>query len=341
MIDALPDPCWEGVLAHANAMSVVAMRQTSRCCRSRTVGELGGRVVLGVFANKTEVRDIGTWRLQSKLDAAGVCSCRFSPDGKRVMTMGDSVAKVWDVESGDLVWATRGGDCNGANCCFSPDGNRVAIGGWENVIVLNADNGEEQLKLPADGFLANTACCFSPKGDSIATFSLDCSAVIWDLPSGKERIKIGDEELGARADLSFSSDGSRLATAATDPQSTRVWCTQTGIVLFALNACYSSRTCIFSPSLRNYRLLTVGRDRTIRVWDTRTATTQPRVPLVTIPRAHTEQYIRCAFSKDSKLIISCSSDGMVRAWDAATGNLIGSPLTLRSAAADCDCVSRV
>ena len=53
-------------------------------------------------------------------------SAEFSPDGSRVVTAGsDNTAKVWDVESGDLLFTLVGHDAGLTTARFSANGTRI------------------------------------------------------------------------------------------------------------------------------------------------------------------------------------------------------------------------
>jgi WD40 repeat protein len=67
----------------------------------------------------------------------------------------------------------------------------------------------------------------------------------------------------------------------------------------------------FSPS--GCRLVTGGKDRTVRVWDTQTGKEIRRL------EGHTDEVYSVAYSPDGRQIVSAGWDGMIRFWDVQTG----------------------
>ncbi|MBI5774700.1 MAG: protein kinase [Verrucomicrobia bacterium] len=70
----------------------------------------------------------------------------------------------------------------------------------------------------------------------------------------------------------------------------------------------------FSPDAR--RLLTAGRDNTVRQWDVHTGRA------VTPPLEHNAEVDYAAYSPDGTRIVTASADNTARVWDAATGRAI-------------------
>jgi hypothetical protein len=63
----------------------------------------------------------------------------FSPDGRRVLTVGDGSARVWDAETGKPV----GGPMpSGGRASFSPDGRQVLTYGGDSARLWDAETGK-------------------------------------------------------------------------------------------------------------------------------------------------------------------------------------------------------
>ena len=119
----------------------------------------------------------------------GAGSFAFSPDGKKIVTDGNTV-RIWDADTGKelhnlgnyggTLWRVR----------FLPDGERImtAGGGRNNravVRIWDVESGRELRKLEGHTGGVNSAI-FSPDGKKIVTASSDKTARIWDTESGRE-----------------------------------------------------------------------------------------------------------------------------------------------------------
>ena len=117
--------------------------------------------------------------------------------------------------------------------------------------------------------------------------------------------------------VSFSPDGTRLATASQDGTA-RIWDSATGKPLLALQV-FSSSTALkgsansvaFSPDGK--LLATASDDNQVRVWDPVTG------QLIRTLSGHTDKAYTVRFSPDGTLLGSASADTTAKVWDIATG----------------------
>ncbi|MGG6242589.1 AAA family ATPase [Nodosilinea sp. AN01ver1] len=112
--------------------------------------------------------------------------------------------------------------------------------------------------------------------------------------------------------VSFSADGSRVATASLDGTA-RVWDAATGETIATLNHDDGVTAVSFSPD--GLRVATTSWDDTARVWDAATGETVATLN-------HDDGVTAVSFSPDGLRVATASGDSTARVWDAATGEAI-------------------
>ncbi len=133
---------------------------------------------------------------------------------------------------------------------------------------------------------------------------------IWDLGTGRLVWEAGAGLAGFVNSVSFSPDGTRLATGGGD-QTARIWDAATGSKQLRVCCGNEVNGVAFSPD--GTRLATVSDDRTARIWDAATGAEQLRV-------THDSSVMAVAFSPDATRLATASMDNTARIWDAATGS---------------------
>jgi hypothetical protein len=153
----------------------------------------------------------------------------FAPGGKRAVCYDHRAAavEVCDVETGNIVWKSGnlhlGPRMMGVNAAaFSSDGKLLALhGGNGEVELWDADNGQTVRVLrasPNGGGGAFKFIGFSPDGKLVAGGGhTDDSLRVWDVATGKERLRIkARRQYGHALAAAFSADGTWMAHASTD-----------------------------------------------------------------------------------------------------------------------------
>ncbi|HVS37006.1 MAG TPA: hypothetical protein VMS17_15705 [Gemmataceae bacterium] len=240
----------------------------------------------------------------------------FSPDGKRLAACDDrdGVVHVWDVETGEEV--SRVGEHQGSVCsvAFSPDGRTAFTGCMDRVIrVWDADKGvvERRFEVGEGGALF-FHIVFSRDGTTAATGDSEGFTDIYNLVSGKERVRLNGEGGDLRR-VALAPDGKTLA-ANGEFNGVQLWDAQSGKKTFRLGEetiqhfAFSSNgkalvVASVIPNLNHTRML---------VWDVRTGKqlhewSVPHLPLLDVQ-----------FSLDGKLV--ATTDLLeVSLWDPGTG----------------------
>src|SRR5262245_44095598 len=136
----------------------------------------------------------------------------LSRDGKRLLTLGEGYACVWDPTTGKELFRhdiSRIGEI--AQGVHAPDGKIAVMCGEHGLAMLDLASGKVVRKLP----LGITNCvALAPDGTTLATAGMSGS-MLWDAVTLKPITKL--ETIGPHPDglpgaaLSYSADGSLLA----------------------------------------------------------------------------------------------------------------------------------
>ena len=197
---------------------------------------------------------------------SGVTDAAFSPDEKRVATVGmDGTLRVWDALTGDelLTKGEAGVDGPIFAVAYGPDGTRLATGDNEgNAKIWDAASGELLLTLPGHSIWVR-GVAFSPDGTRLASGSSGGTLKVWDASTGAELVNVsGNTGLPLR--VAFSPDGKWLATGGLDTTA-NLWDAATGQHLLSLPGHTAPITGLaFGPDARY--LATSGGDSTVRLY---------------------------------------------------------------------------
>ncbi|MDA1190960.1 MAG: cohesin domain-containing protein [Candidatus Poribacteria bacterium] len=171
--------------------------------------------------------DVATWQRIATLEHHGyVEAVAFSPDGMTVATASrDQTAGIWSVKTGERLATLRHDDMI-SRVAFSPDGSLLATAGWASAIW---DIATESEAFKLDHRWGANTIVFSSDGSLVAAAIGDVG--IWDVASGDrlatlETLQQDDENLDGLAtiaDVTFSPDGSLIATRSYEDPTVSVW----------------------------------------------------------------------------------------------------------------------
>ncbi|CUA76111.1 Ribosome assembly protein 4 [Rhizoctonia solani] len=250
-----------------------------------------------------------------------VTSVAFTPDGNRLVSGSDDrTIRVWNTSDGSLATSPFQGHTQEViSVAVSPDGTQVASGSEDwTVRVWNIDDGS----LVAGPFVGQTSgilsVAFSPDGTRIISGSYDRTIRVWNVHDGLLTLPVPFEaHIASVQSVSLPDNNTRILSRSYE--STWAWdITPEGIVPSLSGQgrdtnpprMQSSETCS----------LTFITDHCIEV-RSKTDGSLVAGPL----RGHTDKIISCAFSADSRYLVTGSEDHTICVWDLNKGELVGVP----------------
>ncbi|MGE5186281.1 MAG: hypothetical protein ACM31C_29705, partial [Acidobacteriota bacterium] len=289
-------------------------------------------------------------RLQVWRHTGRVRCALYSHDGQRAFTAGggDAIA-IWDVRSGERVATLQGGS-GFVDCALSADGELLAAGDGHGVVrVWNVRSTELVRELTGQQGPTETVR-FIPGSDRVVAASLDGTAAVWSLGTGKLVYKVASD--GPVSWAEASHDGRYLVTAS--DRTATLWDAASGrrVRVLAGHAA-AVNTAMFSPDGKY--VVTTSQDTTAWLWETDTArvvarwhghrggvasaafdprgervatasdggdaivwSVRPQEPVVWLT-GHRNLIFSAVFGAGGASVITAGFDGTVRVWDAATG----------------------
>lgn len=243
---------------------------------------------------------------------------RFSRNGELLVAAGglgaeSGLAVVYDVRTGRRV-ATVGDEYDIVlSADISADHQFVAIGTPKKMVkVFSATTGElvHRISKHTDWV---TVVRFRPDGQQLASADRNGGIHVWETASGGIVFTL-DEHKTKVTSLSWRGDGELLASASEDGRFT-LWDMKDGWATRSIRAHeapaltrYSRRTGVLDITFgADGRLVTAGRDRTVRLWKPDGSSTS------TIAR-HTALPLHAAFLPDGQRIVTGTLDGQIRTF---------------------------
>ena len=266
-----------------------------------------GRFVYAPRQGPVEVRAVTSGRLITTLQGSlNNTSSRavVSPDGRRVALDGfPGPLALWDLGSGHRV-ATLGDNISG----FSPDSRLLVTAGGHTARVFEADSGSLLGVLRGHEGVVRAAS-FDSTSTHVITTSLDGTARIWAIPERRPAFRV----IAAPNSSSVSPDGNWIAAAPEGSARIGVWSsTGSGRPRWRAKVGTDSVTAFSGDSRR-----VAARGAALRVWDIQSG--RQLSPDLKTGHGRSD---RVALDESGSRVAMAGSDGHVRIWDVASGELV-------------------
>jgi WD40 repeat protein len=264
--------------------------------------------------------DVASGQLLHTIEAPAIVnSVAFSPQGDRLAVSGqDNIVRLWDVPGGQPLHALEGHTSWVWDVAFTPDGRTLATG--------SADDGTVRLWDTASGQLRHMLAlnnvgpvAFSPDGRQLAVVSGGYSlhiggskVLFYDTATGQLLRTLGGYNI--TLDVAFTPDGHSLIAAG--GYEVHTWDVHSG----QLRPTQESDTPVQSVAVSpDGQLMAWGggeQQYAVQMWDIATG------QLLYMLEEQAGVVHKVLFSPDGQLLATWSDDGLVRLWQANTGELL-------------------
>ncbi len=246
-----------------------------------------------------------------------VVSTKWSPDGKFIITASvDKTAKIWDVQTGQILADLKGHQSELTDGIFSPDGKLVATTSNDATAKLwDAKSGRLLFTLNEHTSPVHEAL-FSSDSRWLATRSAwDQTIKVWDTQTGK--LQAGIESANKVPIRAFFNPDGNLLYAVFDNEFFQVWDWKAKKMIREAKYPQHPVCDMADMSADGSLMLTVDSLRNVCIWNL------PSADLAaTFPFPDEQEFTAASFSPDGSMVLIAKSDFTLMTINASTGQKI-------------------
>jgi eukaryotic-like serine/threonine-protein kinase len=261
---------------------------------------------------------VGSPLLMYRAHQGDVKSVAWSPDGKRIASVGGRTVEVWNAITGENILSPPYSHhvLPLKSVAWSPDGHGIASGGEDQTVhVWDATTGTDRLFSPYKGHTHGVrGLAWSPDGRFIASGGEDQTVHVWSATTGKDLpFSPYRGHTSWVISVAWSPDSTRIASASFD-KNVSVWDAASSQEIFHLVHATGVRAVAWSPDGKS--IASGGDDQQVHLWDARAG------QLLNTYSGHMGSVQAVAWSPDGQYLASASFDKTVKIWEIHTGKCL-------------------
>jgi WD40 repeat protein len=231
--------------------------------------------------------------------------------GTQVLTASDDGWRVWSLGTGELVARA---ESPSFSAWFTPDDRSIVSTSWDGTVRVWPLEALKAVRL--EGHTKSVqAAAFSLDSRRVVTASVDRTVRVWDVETGKLVATDSDHEVEV-VDAALDRQGALAVSTSYDGVATIVQA-DTGVSVGDLVPPEGGLDLLAARFLPDgQQIVSVGRDKAIRVWDTSRRIQKLRLPgkaLICLPAP--------SFSPDGSVAVTVEGD-QATIWNTADGSAV-------------------